>query len=250
VRPVYLAIDRSKEPEISVSEPQLLIHPPERFAGEAAAHLATTIGMAVAARGECSLALAGGRTPEPVYEHLAAEPLVRAVPWESVRIFFGDERAVAPDDPASNYAMVKRTLLDHVTPGAVHRMEADRTDRDAAARDYSQLLPDQLDVLLLGVGTDGHTASLFPGSDALQERLRRVVPVTGPFVPHHRLTITPPVITAARQVLVLVAGPGKAAVVSDVLGPELDIARWPAQLAGSGTWILDTAAASGLPQQG
>ncbi len=235
-----------------LSQPRLLVVPPERFAVEAAAQIVTTIGMAVAARGECGIALAGGHTPEPVYRRLAASPLVRAVPWESLRIYFGDERAVPPDDPASNFHMAREALLDHVAVGAdaVYRMRADAVDRDAAARDYSGVLPEQLDVLLLGLGADGHTASLFPGSPALGERLHRVVAVTGPVVPRHRLTITPPVIASARDVIVLVAGAEKAAIAAQVLGDVVDIDRWPAQLARRGTWILDTAAAGALPQQG
>ncbi len=235
-----------------VHHPRLMVVAPDRYAADAAAHLATTIGMAVAARGACAIALAGGHTPEPVYRRLAADPLVRAVPWEALSVYFGDERAVPPDDPASNFRMAREALLGRVplAADAVHRMAADAPERDAAARDYAALLPDPLDVLLLGIGPDGHTASLFPGSSALGERRHRVVAVTGPFEPRHRLTITPPVIAAARQVIVLASGDDKAGIVASALGEVVDIDRWPVQLARTGTWILDTAAASRLPQQG
>ena len=107
------------------------------------------------------MCLAGGRTPEPVYRALAAEP---SIAWERVDVFFTDERAVLPDHPDSNYRMVRQALLSRVPipPARVHRMEAERADRDAAARDYAQSLPDRLDVIVLGIGQDGHTASLFP----------------------------------------------------------------------------------------
>src|SRR5262249_27307315 len=123
-------------------------------------------------------------------------------------------------------------------------MEADDPDREAAAARYAALLPERLDVLVLGMGPDGHTASLFPGSPALLERTKRVVPARGPVPPHERLTITPPVIEAARQVAVLAAGAAKAALVARVLRGPWRPEELPAQPARAGTWLLDRAAAA------
>ena len=167
-------------------------------------------------------------------------------------MYFGDERAVPPDHPDSNFGMARRTLLDHVPVRSdqVHRMAADRPDLAAAADDYARLLPPCLDILLLGMGPDGHTASLFPGSAALSETERLVVAVPAPPPPIApqvaRMTITPPVIDAARQVVMLVTGEGKAALLARVLDGPPDPAALPAQLARRGTWIVDRAAATQL----
>jgi 6-phosphogluconolactonase len=217
----------------------------DELARRAAAWMAEEIRQAVARRRGCALALSGGSTPRPAYERLAAQP---ALPWEAVEIYFGDERAVAPTDPASNYRMAREALLDRVgpAPGRVHRMEADDPDRDAAAARYAALLPDRLDVLVLGMGPDGHTASLFPRSPALRETEKRVVPAASPVPPIHRLTITPPVIAAARRVAVITAGASKAPIVAQVLRGPWRPEELPAQLAREGTWIIDRAAAAGL----
>ena len=217
----------------------------DELARRAAAWMAEEVRQAVARRRRCALALSGGSTPRPAYERLATEP---AVPWSAVEIYFGDERAVPPTDPASNYRMAREALLDRVglPPGRVHRMEADDPDRDAAAARYAALLPDRLDVLVLGMGPDGHTASLFPRSPALRETEKRVVPATSPVPPVHRLTITPPVIAAARRVAVITAGGAKAPVVAEVLRGPRRPEDLPAQLAREGTWIIDRAAAAAL----
>jgi 6-phosphogluconolactonase len=165
-----------------------------------------------------------------------------------VEIYFGDERAAPPTDPASNYRMAREALLDRVglPPERVHRMEADAPDLEAAAARYAALLPDRLDVLVLGMGPDGHTASLFPRSPALRETEKRVVPATSPVPPVHRLTITPPVIAAARRVAVITAGASKAPVVAEALRGPWRPDELPAQLAREGTWLIDRAAAAGL----
>jgi 6-phosphogluconolactonase len=189
-----------------------------------------------------SVALAGGSTPRRVYADLAAQPNVA---WEKVRIFFGDERAVAPEHPDSNYRMARETLLSRVPiPDAqIFRMHAESPDRDAAAVAYAAVLPDRLDLLILGVGSDGHTASLFPGSLAVRETVRTVVPALGPDPPRARLTITRAVIARARQTVVLAAGKDKAAAVRRALKGLDDVEACPAQLARHGVWILDTGAA-------
>jgi 6-phosphogluconolactonase len=227
-------------------EPDLVVAGDEAdLALRAAEWLAQAVREAVARRGRCSLALSGGSTPRPAYERLAA---LAGVPWDAVEIYFGDERAVPPADPHSNYRMAREALLDRLpqAPAAVHRMEAEDADREAAAARYAARLPAALDLLVLGMGPDGHTASLFPGSPALRETERKVVPARAPVPPHDRLTVTPPVIEAARHVAVLVAGAAKAPLVARVLRGPWRPDELPAQLACGGTWLLDRAAAADL----
>lgn len=198
-------------------------------------------------QGSCSIALAGGNTPRPVYERLASPPIVEQIDWGKVSVYFGDERAVAPDDPQSNYRMARESLLDRVPipPHQVHRMEAEAADLEAEAAAYERLLPDALDLLVLGLGPDGHVASIFPGSAALRETGRRVLGVTdSPKPPPRRLTITPPVIEAARSIVMIVTGADKARVVARTLdGPGFP-RDLPSQLARNGAWFLDAAAAA------
>ena len=214
----------------------------------AAEWLADEVRLAVTLRGTCALGLAGGSTPRPAYELLAAAPLKDGIAWDRVLIYFGDERAVPPDHPESNFGMAREALIARaaIPEANVHRMEADASDLEEAADRYAALLPPALDVLVLGVGPDGHTASLFPGSPALGERTRRVVPARAPKPPERRLTITPPVIAAARRIVVLAAGEDKAEAVVRALrsaGPSEEI---PARLARDGVWFLDAAAAGRL----
>ena len=225
---------------VVMSTPRDLVRPSAEWIG-------SEIKRAVAERGSCALALAGGRTPEPVYRLLASDA---SIDWTNVDLFFTDERAVPPDDAESNYDMVRRALLSRVSlpPSRTHRMKAESLDRDAAARDYERSLPSQIDVLVLGMGQDGHTASLFPGSPVLDERHRLVVPVVGPKPPPERLTLTPPVIEAARSVAVIAAGADKAAMVARAIEGPWSPREIPAQLARRGRWFLDQAAAAELTQ--
>ncbi|MFZ5890770.1 MAG: 6-phosphogluconolactonase [Myxococcota bacterium] len=212
---------------------------------ELAAHeIAEMLSTAVRERGRASLALAGGTTPRAAYERLAAE----TVPWASVSIYFGDERCVPPDHSDSNYRMAHEALFARLPqpPAQIERMAGESSDYDGAARAYEGVLPEALDVLVLGVGEDGHTASLFPGSSALFEATRRVLPVIGPKPPPQRLTITPPVLKAARSVVVLAAGAGKAPAVARALEGELDISSCPSQLVRDALWLMDHAAAAEL----
>ncbi len=227
---------------------RIVIEEPSRLADAAAEWIASAIEADVRYRGHCALALSGGDTPRPVYERLARDPIALRISWRDVHVYFGDERAVPPRDPASNYGMAAATLLGRVPiPAAnVHRMEAERADRDEAAREYARRLPEHLDVLLLGLGPDGHTASLFPGSPALTEERRLVVPVLGPKPPAPRLTITPPVIAAAHRIAVLVSGADKAAAVARALQDSATPADVPARLARRGVWFLDREAAREL----
>lgn len=223
----------------------IVVSRPAELARQAAEWLGLEVTRAIAERGSCALSLAGGRTPDPVYRELALES---RIDWEKVEVFFGDERAVPPDHPDSNYSMVHQALLARVPipAGNVHRMEAERADREAAAREYERTLPPRLDVLFLGMGPDGHTASLFPGSAALDEQHRRVVPVRGAKPPAERLTITPPVIQAARRVAVIATGEDKAVMVARAIEGSLAPKTVPVQLARRGCWFLDQAAAARL----
>ncbi len=235
--------------------PGLVVVPDARaLARRAAERIVELTRASVAARGGCSVALAGGSTPRATYEVLGTSALSAALPWGAISWYFGDERAVPLDHSESNYRGARETLFAGRPQQLerVHSMLVDATDlTDAAelaqaARAYGGLLPDPLDLLLLGLGEDGHTASLFPGSPALGERQARVVVATGPKPPNPRLTITPPVIEQARQVLVLVSGAGKADALVRALEGPLDIAAVPAQLARAGLWIADHAAARRL----
>lgn len=213
------------------------------FARVAAEWIAKKASAAVRARGVCSIALAGGSTPRPVYAELDR---LEKFPWAEAEFYFGDERCVPIDHPESNYRMVRETLLkSHAEAlGRLARMPADAPDREKAADRYARRLPDPLDLLVLGMGEDGHTASLFPGSAALDETSRRVVPAAGPREPRERMTITPPVIERARSIVVLASGITKAHMVSRALGGLYLPKEVPVQLARRGTWIVDHAAAT------
>ncbi|HEX2876883.1 MAG TPA: 6-phosphogluconolactonase [Polyangiaceae bacterium] len=210
----------------------------------AAARVADELTRAIAARGQASLALAGGTTPKATYEALAGLPL----DWARIDVFFGDERCVPADHPDSNYRMAKAALFDRIAIPSerVHRMQGELADRDLAAKNYEAQLPERLDVVVLGIGEDAHTASLFPGAAALSEEVRRVLPVIGPKPPPERLSLTPPVLRAARLCLVLGSGAGKAEPVRRAFMDPLDVVATPIQLARDGVWFLDPAAASAL----
>ena len=224
-----------------------------RRAGEATAG---TINDAVRASGTCSIVLSGGSTPRTLYQLLASELRPR-IPWSNVHIFWGDERYVAPEDPRSNYRMAKEALLDHVPclPANIHPMPTHFPSADVAARDYERTLRHQFagdwpqfDLVLLGIGDDGHTASLFPGSLALAERTRWVVAARAPVEPHVRLTLTLPALTRGGAVHVLVSGAAKADALRHVLEGAGDWIKYPAAGVRLGTapviWWADREAAA------
>ncbi|MBM4429389.1 MAG: 6-phosphogluconolactonase [Chloroflexi bacterium] len=213
---------------------------------------------AMAARGRFTVALAGGETPRATYAQLASKPFSANVDWSRVHIFWGDERCVSPDHPSSNYRMAQEALLGRVAiPGEnVHRIRGELDPEGAAAIYEAELRTffgrqwPQFDLVLLGMGSDGHTASLFPGSAALGEDKRVAVVVTAHYedLPAWRVTLTAQAINRARQVLLLVSGRAKAATLRAVLsGPP---GRYPVQeirpAAGPLTWFVDAAAASQL----
>ena len=225
------------------------------LADEAARRVARSMRAAVAGRGRFVLALSGGSTPKALHARLVAMG-ADALPWAQTTVVFGDERCVPPDDASSNYGMARDTLLTHVPVPEAHvlRMEGEREPTDAAAR-YEALLrglaaqhalgPDDalFDLVLLGMGTDGHTASLFPGTPALDETSRWVVPGVAPVVPHDRITLTLPALARAREILVLIVGADKRPAAARVLGGDdaLPVARPRGR--ERTTWLLDHAAA-------
>ena len=203
---------------------------------------------AIAARGRFTVALAGGSTPKATYARLAAMP--ERVDWQRVEVFFGDERRVPPDHKDSNYRMAREALLDHVPldPAHVHRI-AGELPPDEAARAYDALLARSgpLDLALLGMGPDGHTASLFPGTPALAERTARVVPVYVPKLDAWRVTLTAPELSAAREVVITTVGAEKADALAQALeGPPGSVPIQLVQPAGGARWIVDRAAAGKL----
>jgi 6-phosphogluconolactonase len=206
---------------------------------KAAGLISLKIASVLDEHGKCSVMLTGGRNAARLYKAWCGLSALQQM--ARVNFYFGDERCVPPDHAESNYGMVMKTLFQHGVPAgcSVFRMEADTTDLDAAQR-YSDLLPDSIDVLLLGVGEDGHIASLFPNNAALRERRRRVIAITGPKPPFERLTITPQVITGARSVFVLATGAAKAQVLLTALQGAESYQTIPARLAlKNATWLLD-----------
>ena len=219
-----------------------------------AARLVLTARQCIDERGSFSLALSGGSTPKALYKKLASPAWKSQIDWAKCDLVFGDDRAVAPDNALSNYRMAKETLLDFV--GArVHRIETENDDLEKAAADYEKTLRGlggRLDVVLLGLGDDGHTASLFPGSPQLDvhDKWVTATPVAS-LEPHvRRVTFTFDCINAARHAWFLVTGAGKAARVYDVLHGSKNVAKWPAQgvklKSGETVWFMDEAAASAL----
>lgn len=202
-------------------------------AAEAAARL---INDSVRVHGRFSVALAGGSTPRSLYR-LHAPQFRGQIPWTKVHVFWGDERYVPPDDPQSNYRMAREALLDHVPcpAGNVHPMPTHLSDPDVAARDYEKTLKDyfskewpHFDLVLLGLGEEGHTASLFPRSPALEEKQRWVLAVKAPAEPPLRLTLTLPVLNHTANVHFLVAGLSKAQALHQVLTGSPDPKTYPA----------------------
>jgi 6-phosphogluconolactonase len=215
-----------------------------------------TINDAVRTAGTCSIVLSGGSTPRTLFRLLASDFRAR-IPWANVQVFWGDERYVPPEDPRSNYRMAREALLDHVPcPSAnIHPMPTHFPSADVAARDYERTLRNHFvgewphfDLVLLGIGDDGHTASLFPGSLALAERTRWVVAARAPVEPHVRLTLTLPALTRAAAVHFLVAGAAKADALRHVLDGAGDWTKYPAAGVRLGTasliWWADRDAAA------
>jgi 6-phosphogluconolactonase len=221
-------------------------------------------GEAVADRGRARIALSGGSTPKAVFELLANpnQPWRSRMPWESLDLYWVDERSVPPDHPESNYRMTREALLDQapLDPRQIHRIEGELNPEIAADRYASELRGSfrlegaeqpRFDLIALGMGSDGHTASLFPYTTALHEMRRLVAANQVQQLDTWRITLTWPVINHASSVFFVVAGADKAAILKEVLTGPRDPERLPSQLiwpvSGILTFILDKAAAAFLP---
>jgi 6-phosphogluconolactonase len=234
----------------------------EKLSWEAAEAFVRQAREAVRTRGTFTVALAGGSTPKAFYGLLGSQrgaPFRARVPWGTTHFFWGDERHVPPDHPDSNYRMANEAMLSRAPVAAqnIHRIKAENPDASLAAEDYDRELceffrlpPGQFprfDLILLGMGRDGHTASLFPGTDPVQEQKRLVVAPWVETLRTHRITLTPPVLNNAASVIFLVSGTEKAETLREVLQGEYQPHRFPAQVIrprnGRLLWLLDRAAA-------
>lgn len=230
----------------------------------AAAYFLEAAAAAIADKGRFSVALSGGSTPRRVFELLAAPECRDRLDWGKIDFFWGDERSVAPEHADSNYRMAVTAMLNPlgIDSERIHRMPAEREDREQAAIEYADEIRNaiedhrfgkavpQIDLIMLGMGADGHTASLFPFTAALTETHRLVVPNYVEKLATWRMTMTAPLINQGRRILFLVAGSDKAAVLREVLeGPE-DYARLPSQMIkpahGDLVWLIDASAAAAL----
>ena len=229
------------------------------LADAAAGRFVAAAGDAISSRGQFIVALSGGSTPRDTYRQLATEALVSRVTWSRVQVLWGDERCVPPDHAESNYRMARETLLDRVpVPAAnVHRIHGE-DDPATAAGVYEATLRAllrtpagaRIDLVLLGLGEDGHTASLFPGSAAVHEQTRWVMAARAAAASMWRITLTPAVINAAAEVLFLVSGGAKAGILRRVLEGPRRPEELPAQAIAASNgrvrWCVDAAAAADL----
>jgi 6-phosphogluconolactonase len=269
-----------------MSEPELIVVPDlDALAAGAAERIATALAAAVQARGRADWATTGGSTAPAIYRHLASEPLRDIVPWAAVHVWWGDDRYVPRDHPLSNVKPFDDILLasgpaeegrlematagvakpvplpiDNLHPfpttiaigrlrGAAWCASKLAGELDAAGLERAGDWP-VFDLIVVGIGADGHLLSVFPGSGALESNdLALAIPAPTHIEPHvERVTLNPRVLGAARQVLVVVGGVEKAPVLAEIFGPEYDPGRWPAQLArrANATWLVESAAAERL----
>ena len=242
--------------------PHISIFPTlQAFEVAAANWIAGKMTAAIETRGECLMALCGGNTPRGAYRRLAELIVGRSIDQNRVHIIFSDERMVPPDNPESNYGMVRQEFISHIPDSSlhVHRISGEvRPDLAATGYDHElqALFPQfggRCDLVLLGVGEDGHTASLFPGTEILLERAKLASEVFVPHLDRWRVTLTLPVINNARAVLFLATGKKKAGIVSEVCSNAAPRTDLPASLVrphpGTLTWMLDAEAASKLASE-
>ncbi len=230
--------------------PHPVVIPDEAMLADAAARVVRDVAAeAIADHGSFRVAFPGGRTPRALLQCLSREPFRSHIEWGRVVVLFADERAVPPDHPESNYRLLREALLDPLGAEAplARRMAADSPDLAQAARDYAIELEEPLDLVVLGVGEDGHIASLFPGSPLLVASEARVGPVLdSPKPPARRLTLLPRALAEARSVLVLATGSTKAAAVAAAFADGGDVSSCPARLVRTAAWLLDEAAAAAV----
>ena len=235
----------------------------DELARAAAEEITRSAEEAIAERGWFTIALSGGNTPKPVYRLLAKEP---RIDWDRVHVFWGDDRHVPPNHPESNFGMAMDTLLSKVSIPLdnVHRMRTEKEDAERAAEEYAWTLRSafgleegewpRFDLVLMGIGEDGHTASLFPGSEAVRERSRLVVAPWVSSLGTFRITLTAPVFNHAALALFLVSGEEKAEALRAVLEGDFQPDRFPAQIVrpeeGKLLWLVDRAAARCLREVG
>lgn len=245
-----------------MSQPIIKVVPDvDALAREGARRFVEIARAQIAERGRFTVALSGGSTPRPMYRLLTKSPQRDAVDWSRVFVFWADERTVPPDHEQSNYRMARETLLDHVPipRNQIFRMQGEN-DPTRAAEEYERVLvrvfalepgePPDFGLIILGIGADGHTASLFPATEALDETDRLVVANSVPQLDTVRITLTIPVLTRAANTLVLASGEDKAAAVQRALEGPYDPVQTPSQVLRTATgtviWLLDEAAASQL----
>jgi 6-phosphogluconolactonase len=247
----------TRVPDPAPSSFEVHVLPDAAVLAEAGARVfARAASEAIDGRGVFRVVLAGGSTPRALYARLTRPPRRRSIRWDRVRFFFGDERCVPPDHERSNYRMARRALLDPLKIPARHvsRMKGEE-EPARAARAYEEAIrrefrsrPARFDLVLLGLGEDGHTASLFPSTEALAERRRLVAANDVPKFSEWRLTLTFRALNAARRVIFLVSGPEKAAAAAKILRKRRGYQDLPASavcpLRGTLLWLLDEAAAS------
>jgi 6-phosphogluconolactonase len=237
-----------------MTQPEIKVLPdPAAVAAEAAERVVRAADEAIALAGRFSFVLAGGSTPKALYELLASPAYHDRIDWSKVEVFFGDERTVAPDHKDSNYRMARAAMLSKVPiPGDnVYRLRGE-IDPEEAAKEYGLMLKEKFgdggpDLVLLGMGDDGHTASLFPRTAALGETKHRAVANVVPQLSTTRLTMSAPFLNRAREVILTVTGANKAKRLAEVLEGPRDADRLPVQLiqpaSGKLTWLVDAAAA-------
>lgn len=230
---------------------------PADLAAGLAQLIADCASFAITERGAFYIALAGGTTPSAAYKLLGEEPISTEISWDDTFIFFSDERCVSPDDPESNFKMAKETLLKHIKipPHNVHRMRGEDDPSQAAAA-YEKLIHEDLgenprfDLILLGMGSEGHTASLFPGSVPADDGRTLVAAPYISKLKAHRITFTPRLINNARRVAIATEGAGKAATLAAAMNGPSRPDLYPIQLVaptdGNLRWMVDRVAASEL----
>ena len=258
-----LAHAKSKQTRRRGSQLVLVCATVEELTRQAAELFVAKAQQAIAVNGHFSVALSGGSTPRSLYAHLAEPDVASRIHWETVHLFWGDERCVPPEHTDSNFRMVSETLLEHIAIPAqnIHRIQGELQPSEASAQyehelyDFFEGTP-RFDLILLGLGDDGHTASLFPFSPALQEQTRWVVAVsheTSPSPLVSRVTLTLPVINNAQNIVFLVSGARKASRLAEILNAPAKFHELPAQAVrpndGERLWLIDKAAAVDLNRE-